>query len=190
MTKRNNDLFICLKSIPYQKFWRKITNKLKLQNNPIRNKRNYLEFIYRKIQRNENYLQKEKETNETPPTNPLSFLPIHLCTQLATIDLVYAYLSIATSILITISICSRWLSSWRNARVFDTGRKSTNRRRRKGKGKKEEEEKGRIETSIAIINREISAVEYGRSIFIKRARCPIGSIDRSRDRINKSRGEV
>lgn len=85
-------LFIYLKSIPYQKFWRKITNKLKLQNNPIRNKRNYLEFIYRKIQRNENYLQKEKETNETPPTNPLSFLPIHLCTQLATIDLVYAYL--------------------------------------------------------------------------------------------------
>lgn len=68
-------------------------------------------------------------------------------------------------------------------------------RRTEGEGrekreKKEEEEKGRIETSIAIINREISAAEYGRSIFIKRARCPFDdrSIDRSRDRINKSRG--
>lgn len=98
------------------------------QNNAIRNKQ-------------KNIQKKKKKETRIPPTNSLSFLPVHLCTPSSRRSISYtSYVSIATSISITISICSRWLSSWRNASIrygskIDE-RKEKERERKKGRRRK------------------------------------------------------
>lgn len=123
-----------LNSSCVKKFWRKITNKLKIQSKTIQFEINR---IISNLSIEWELCKKKKKPRKRVLYQPLIFSPYpSLCTQLATIDLdVRAPVSIAASISITISIRWRWLSSWRNACVLDTG--STNRRRRKGEKRKE-----------------------------------------------------